>query len=203
MNNKAMVSIVALVTLAVISCASLPETKIYSLDIHYDMTAQGEARPDIPIVIVVDCPRYLSQAFMALRSSPYMLTILKFSKWQSPPSTMLAEELKKALYSIGYFKDIRIAGIVKPNVYSLKNNLTRFEQFNEGTSSYGLLSLDVDLLSPEGENIYHNTYSKKIKLNSSDDYTALAAGMSAALNDMLLEIRTATASAIAANESKK
>ncbi|KWT92062.1 ABC-type transport auxiliary lipoprotein family protein [Candidatus Magnetominusculus xianensis] len=203
MNKKSLMLLIAITITVNISCATMPDTKIYSLDIHYDMTTKGELKPDIPIVIVVDSPRYLSQAFMAVRSSPYTLTIMKYSKWQSPPSTMVAEELKKALYSIGFFKDIRIAGIVKQNFYSLRIHLTRFEQFDELAASYGILSLDVDLLSPEGVNLYHNTFSKKIKLYSSDDYTALAAGLSAALKDVMDELRTATAKAITEKESKK
>lgn len=195
--------VTAVMITAVFSCATMPDSKIYSLDIHYDMTSRGELSPDIPIIIVVDSPRYLSQAFLAVRSSPYTLTIMKYSKWQSPPSTMVAEELKNALYSIGFFKDIRISTVTRQHFYSLKTNLTRFEQFEEGTASYGILSLDVDLLSPEGKNLYHNTYSKKIKLSGSGDYSALAEGLSAELKEVMDEIRISTAKAITEKVSKK
>ncbi|MBF0457679.1 MAG: membrane integrity-associated transporter subunit PqiC [Nitrospirae bacterium] len=198
-----MILLAAVMIAAVFSCATMPDSKIYSLDIHYDMTNRVELSPDIPIIIVVDSPRYLSQAFLAVRSSPYTLTIMKYSKWQSPPSTMVAEELKKALYSIGFFRDIRISSVARQNFYSLKTNLTRFEQSDEGTALYGILSLDADLLSPEGENLCHNTYSKKIKLNGSGDYSALAEGLSAALKEVMDEIRTSTAKAITEKESKK
>ncbi|WP_420266181.1 ABC-type transport auxiliary lipoprotein family protein [Candidatus Magnetominusculus dajiuhuensis] len=193
----------AIITIMVVSCGSMPNTKIYSLDIHYDVT-RNELKPDIPIVIVIDSPRYLSQPFVAVRSNPYTLTILKYSKWQSPPVTMVAEELKKALYSIGFFKDIRISIITsRQSSYSLKANLTRFEQFDEGGTAYGILSLDTDLLSPDGENLYHNAYAKRIALAGSDEYTALAEGLSAALKEVMDEIRAATAKAIIEKESKK
>ncbi|MBF0554180.1 MAG: membrane integrity-associated transporter subunit PqiC, partial [Nitrospirae bacterium] len=102
-NNKisALLILSAVIAITAVSCGTMPNTKIYSLDIQYDIT-RSELKPDIPIVIVVDSPRYLSQPFVAVRSNPYTLTILKYSKWQSPPSNMVAEELKKALYSIGF-----------------------------------------------------------------------------------------------------
>ncbi|MBF0319336.1 MAG: membrane integrity-associated transporter subunit PqiC [Nitrospirae bacterium] len=202
-KKKTMFMILACVaTLTVLlSCATMPDTKIYSLDIYFEIT-RTELKPDIPIVIVVDSPKYLTQPFMAVRTSPYSLTIMKYSKWQSPPSMMVAEELRKALYSVGFFKDIRISAIAKSNFYSLKTNLTRFEQYDEGAASYGILALDADLLSPEGENIYHNAYSKKVRLDGSD-YTALAAGLSAALKEVMDEIRTSTAKTIIERESNK
>jgi ABC-type uncharacterized transport system auxiliary subunit len=193
--------VAAIAITAVFSCASMPDTKIYSLDMHYDIT-KTELKPDIPVGIVVDSPRYLTQPFLAVRTSPYSLTILKYSKWQSPPSTMVAEELRKALYAIGFFKDIRITTMAKQNFYTLKANLTQFEQFDEGSASYALLALDADLLSPEGENIYHNSYSKKIPLNGSA-YTALAAGLSTALKEVMDEISAATAKAVTEKESNK
>ncbi|MCG6553291.1 MAG: PqiC family protein [Candidatus Magnetominusculus sp. LBB02] len=202
MNKKVLLLSAAIALMAVISCVSMPITKIYSLDIQYDANVRGELRHDIPIIIVVDCPRYLAQAYIAVRQTPYSLTITKYSKWQSPPSTMVAEELKKALYSAGFFKDIRISSVAKQSFYSLKTHLTRFEQLEEGTDSYGILSLDTDLLSPEGVNLYHNTYSKKIKLGGSDNYTSLAAGLSAAMKEVMDDISVSIAKTITEKELK-
>jgi uncharacterized lipoprotein YmbA len=189
---------IILLTVLLISACAMPETKIYSVQLSApppvlqskegaDGNAQARAGSDRSIVVLVDSPRHLAQAYIVHRSSPYHLEISKYSKWVSPPSEMIREALKEYLSSTGLFREVRGSSIVREGSYTLEINLKKFEQSEEGKDFFGDILFDVKLVSPEGEELYRGTVVRHVRL---DDRThlSLAKGLSAALSDSVREM---------------
>lgn len=182
-----------------ISACTMPETKIYSI---YMTTpplppfSNGEIRMGVneidstaekSLIVMIDAPRYLSQAYIAYRNSPYQLEISRYSKWESPPNNMVREAFKTRIFSTGDFKEVRSSNIVPDGFYSLAINLKKFERYDEGNDSFGDLFFDVQLSSPDGKELYHQTISKHVKLDD-ETFLSLAKGLSAALSESIEEV---------------
>jgi len=182
-----------------ISACTIPETKIYSI---YMTTpplppfSNGEIRMGVneidstaekSLIVMIDAPRYLSQAYIAYRNSPYQLEISRYSKWESPPNNMVREAFKTRIFSTGDFKEVRSSNIVPNGFYSLAINLKKFERYDEGNDSFGDLFFDVQLSSPDGKELYHETISKHVKLND-ETFLSLAKGLSSALSESIEEV---------------
>ncbi len=182
-----------------ISACTMPETKIYSI---YMTTpplpsfSHGEIKRGVneidstaekSLIVMIDAPRYLSQAYIAYRNSPYQLEISRYSKWESPPNNMVREAFKTRIFSTGDFKEVRSSNIVPNGFYSLAINLKKFERYDEGNDSFGDLFFDVQLSSPDGKELYHQTISKHVKLDD-ETFLSLAKGLSAALSESIEEV---------------
>ena len=162
---------VVLIVLSVffISACTMPETKIYSLNMpdtsssSYSKSEKERlsdvtnVKADSSIMIRVSSPRYLSQAYMAYRSSPYQLEVSRYSKWESPPNLLVKEAFKDSLSSTGLFREVRAANAVSEGFYLLDINLKRFERSDDGNDSFADLVFDVNLVSPDGMELYRST----------------------------------------------
>jgi len=178
----------------------MPETKIYSLNMpdtsssSYSKSEKERlsdvtnVKADSSIMIRVSSPRYLSQAYIAYRSSPYQLEVSRYSKWESPPNLMVKEAFKDSLSSTGLFREVRAANTVYDGFYLLDINLKRFERSDDGNDSFADLVFDVNLVSPDGMELYRSTVSKKVKLDERS-FLSLARGLSSALSEGIGEVR--------------
>jgi uncharacterized lipoprotein YmbA len=187
-----------LLTVLMMSACAMPGTKIYSIQLSAPpsvslgkegMTGNAQAKKgsDRSIVVLVDSPRYLAQSYIVRRNSPYYLEISKYSKWVSTPSEMVREGLKEYLSSTGMFREVRGSSIVREEFYSLEINLKKFEQSEEGKDFFGDIFFDMKLISPEGEELYHGTVSRHVRLDDRS-FLSLAKGLSAALSESVKEI---------------
>lgn len=168
------------------SCATMPETRIYSLSIPAGKKAPA-ASTDAVVTVIVSSPRYLSQPYMAYRTSPYQLAISRYAKWDSPPDEIVRDAVRDSISS-GLFKAVRTSGFVSGESYALKIDLKRFERLDEGDLSYAEIALDVSLMSPEGTNLYQSSITKKIRLEDRS-FLSLAKGLSSALGEGTEEVR--------------
>ncbi|MBF0538705.1 MAG: membrane integrity-associated transporter subunit PqiC [Nitrospirae bacterium] len=175
------------------SC-SMPETRIYSLYIPVDATVSNTKKADepqykaaLPLAIIVDAPRYLTQPYIAYRNSPYELTIARYTKWDSAPAKIIGSELKSALSQRTRFSDVRVMNITPANSHVLKVNLRKFERYDELLAYYAELSLDVELLNPQGESLYRVTFDKRVNLSDSS-FKSLAEGISAAVKEVIEQL---------------
>jgi len=167
----------------------MPDTKIYSLYVNTaspGRTIQGEM-PDKSIAVLVSSPRYLSQSFIAYRTSPYELEISKYSKWEASPQDMFRTSAKNYLSSAGVFKEVRASNIVPEGFYALEVDLKRFERDDRGPDSYGELTFDYNLYSPDGVVLYRGSVSREVRLESKT-YLNLAKGLSNLLEEAVKEI---------------
>ncbi len=168
------------------SCATMPETRIYSLSIPAGKKAPA-ASADAVVTVIVSSPRYLSQPYMAYRTSPYQLAISRYAKWDSPPDEIVRDAVRDSISS-GLFKAVRTSGFVAGESYALKIDLKRFERLDEGDLSYAEIALDVSLVSPEGTTLYQSSITKKIRLEDRS-FLSLAKGLSSALGEGTEEVR--------------
>jgi uncharacterized lipoprotein YmbA len=178
------------------SCA-MSETRIYSLHIPTTASTKGgmdgfsgetNAKAEAVIAVLISSPRYLTQPYIAYRSSPYQLGISKYAKWDSSPDEIVKEAFRGGLSSTGLFREVRASHMVPGGFYSLKIDLKRFERSDEGDVSFGEVAFDVSLFSPDEKNLYQSAVTKRIKLEDRS-FLSLAKGLSSALGEGVAEVR--------------
>ena len=187
-KNLIRIAIIFLLT----SC-SMPETKVYNLNVQVDKGTVVQ-RGDASIVILIDAQRYLTQPYIAYRSSPYQMNISRYSKWESSPKMMVKSALKDSLISTGLFKDVKTLNIVPEGFYVLDINLKRFERLDEGSESFGELDFDFSFMSPEGKELSRDRITKKVDLED-QSFLSLAKSLSNALEEAIKEVRTSIVNA--------
>ena len=177
------------ICLLIIVCAacSMPETQIYSLHMPASNSSPNK-NTNTSIAILMHSPRYLTQPYIAYRKSPYQLLISRYSKWESSPEEMVSHAIRDTLSTTGLFKEIRTSYVVPAGFYSLTIHLKRFERIDEGDDSFGELSFEANLRSPNGREIYQRSVSKRTKLEDKS-FLSLTKGLSSALAEGITEIR--------------
>lgn len=184
---------IASLLVGICAACAMPQTKIYSLALKNEGPA-AKTKTEASLDLVVHSPRYLSQPYIAYRTSPYQLDIARYSKWDSPPAEMVRESFRNALSAAALFKEVRASNFVPPAFYSLEIDLKRFERLDNGSGSFADLSFDLGLLSPDGKTLYRGSFEKKIKLGDRG-FTSLAEALSRALAEGIDEAKAAIAGA--------
>ena len=165
---------------------TMPETRMYSIYIPVERKAANAVNSG-SIVIHINSERYLKQPYIAHRDSKYELEISKYSKWDTSPVKIVRKEFKEGLASEGIFREVKAANIRPEDFYLIKIDLKRFERFDDGGDSFGMLEFDVRLASPDGKELYSDTVSKKEVLDSTS-FSSLAKGLSTALQQAVEEV---------------
>ena len=185
--------IIGLLLILFLASCAMPETRIFSLNMPAEKKLSA-VNSDATVAVVVSSPRYLTQPYIAYRTSPYQLAISRYAKWDSPPDEIVRDAFRDSLAST-LFKDVRTSNFVPSGSYSLKIDLKRFERSDEGDLSFAEVAFDVSLLSPEGKNLYQNSVTKKIKIEDRS-FLSLAKGLSSALGEGTEEVRGYIAKAL-------
>jgi uncharacterized lipoprotein YmbA len=178
--------ITGLLLIVFFAACAMPETRIYSLNMQAEKKIPAVSS-DVTVVVTVSSPRYLTQPYIAYRTSPYQLAISRYAKWDSPPDEMVRDAFKDSL-SAALFREVRTSSYVPNGSYSLNIALKHFERSDEADVSFAEVVFDVSLLSPEGKNLYQSSFLKKIKLEDRS-FLSLARGMSSALGEGTEEVR--------------
>lgn len=175
-----------------LAACSAPATKIYSLHLPEDKVQT--TAPDKTIVIQATSPRYLAQPYIAYRTSPYQVDIAQSSKWDAAPVDAVRDNLRDALAG----GSVRTSTAFVADAYLLKINLKRFERIDQHHESFGDLTYDVELTSPEGKELLRSTFSKQIRL-ADRTFLSLAKGLSQGLAETIKDLQVQ----ITASLSKK
>ena len=183
---KRMTMFLLIAVFTVCAACSMPETQIYSLHLPTPKNSPNK-NTNASIAILIHSPKYLAQPYIAYRKSPYELLISRYSKWESSPEEIVSHAMKDALSATGFFKEIRTSYVVPAGFYSLTIQLKRFERIDEGDDSFGELSFEANLSSPNGKDIYQGSVSKRIKLEGRS-FASLAKGLSTSLAEGITEI---------------
>ena len=172
--------------ITVCAACSMPETQIYSLHMP-EGKASSNRNSEASLVILMHSPRYLTQPYIAYRNSPYQLFISRYSKWDSSPDEMVGQAFRDSLSASGLFKEVRTSNMVPGGFYSLKINVAHFERVDDENDSFGDLSFEATLLSPDGKEIYEGSVSRRTKLEDRS-FVNLAKGLSGDLSAGIKEI---------------
>ncbi len=196
MNTKPL-SIVLLSVFLVCSC-TMPETKIYSLSVPVFKEQPGTGT-GATVSIIVHAQRYLEQAYIVYRTSPYQLEIARYSKWDSSPAEIVRGAIKDSLSSMCAFRDVRSSNFTPAGAYALEINLRKFERSDIGGGSFAELAFDAVLFSPEGKELYNTYVSREVRLDDRS-YLSLAKALSIAVAEGVGELRAGLSGAMAAGE---
>jgi uncharacterized lipoprotein YmbA len=177
-----------LLPLFLIGACAMPETRIYSLYVPIDRGKTIHTKVDASIAIMISSPHHLTQPYIVYRKSLYQLEISRYSRWDVSPEKHLCEVLKDAVSAMGIFKEITVTNTLPEGYYSLMINLKKFERSDTGNDSFGELIFDVQLLSPDGKELYQNSISKRTKLEGRS-FLSLSKGLSGALAEGVVEVR--------------
>ncbi len=164
------------------SC-SAPSARIYSIYIPHE-EIRYEKNNDLTLAVDVSGPKYLTQPFIAVRSSKYELTLLNYSKWESSPVKMTASEIKANPLLNATFGDVDIKRVLPADAYKLKVELKRFERIEERENVFGFIEFNAELISPEGRKIYSERLSRQ-KSIAGNDIKDLAMALSEQLNELI------------------
>jgi uncharacterized lipoprotein YmbA len=188
-----------LLAISLLGCGTVPRTSIYTIDLPEAERLRG-ANPGAPALAVdVSSPRYLEQAFIAQRTSPYSLDISRYSKWDMAPDKLAAWAFKDALSKTGRFRKVETYNSAPPGHHELDVTLRNFELLDEGGASYALFSIEVVLSSPGEELLYSESFSKKTML-SERSFKGLARQLSLALDEALEGTRDGVLEALEAGD---
>ena len=183
-----------LLSIFLFTACSMPETKIYSLSLPAERKL-NDTMAGVSVNVRVQSPRYLSQQYIAHRTSPYQLEISKYSKWELSPLEMVREAFVDAFYSRGTSKEVKILNIIPAGYYAVDIKLRRFERTDSVIGAFGEVDFDVNVLSPDGKELYRKTIARKVALERKDN-VSLAEALSAALSDAVDETMTGIIGAI-------
>lgn len=171
-----------LFVLCIGAACSMPETKIYSLNMLAERPVQSAPRP-ASVAVAVQANRYLGQPYIAHRVSPYQLDLSRYAKWESTPTDMVRDALRDAL--IPSFREVRASQVPSSGFYTLQVNLKRFEMSGAASAE---LAMDVQVISPEGKEVLRRSIARQAALGGAD-YLSLAKGMSEMLGESVAEIK--------------
>ena len=174
----------ALGTLMLVSCMTMPETKIFSL---YRPVEEERVlcKSDLSVNVFTSAPKHLSQPYIVLRKSDYELDVARYAKWDAAPADTISNTYRLALSP--FFRDIAITRYQDLKTHSVAIELKRFERLDEGEASFAALEYDFSLRTPDGREIYHRKVVKKEALETRDNLN-LAMAMSAALMESVEEV---------------
>lgn len=99
------------------------------------------------------------------------------------------EAFSDALYSRGISKEVKTLHVIPAGYYAVDIKLRRFERTDSGNDSFGEVDFDVNVLSPEGRELYRKTISRKVGLERKDNLN-LAKSLSAAFSEAVDEAMT-------------
>jgi uncharacterized lipoprotein YmbA len=176
-----------------ISC-SMPGTKIYSLAVPEEKAVSGR-QTDASLNVTVHSTRYLGQSYIAYRTSPYQIDLSRYSRWDMPPADLVRDAFRDAFSVAGLFKEVKASVVTPGGFYHLDINLKRFERSDEGEISSCQLLFEVKLRSPEGNEIYKETISKKVRLQDKG-FPNLAKALSSALAEGIEQSQSGIARAM-------
>lgn len=175
-----------------ISACSIPETKIYDLQLNDSEKSKNipYRKTDSSIAIHVEAPSYLSQPYIVTRTSPYQIQISKTAKWESPPKRFIKQGIKDILSGLSYFKHVSLSQTQPEGYYWIAIDLKRFELVDEEEGFLGELLIDVSLFDHEMNRLFMSTIAKKKQL-ANKDFRNLAYVLSTFLTEGLEEIKVA------------
>lgn len=195
MNKRPVLICALFLSGLILTACVMPETKIYSIGYPGELSAiqtKGESKA----YVMAESPRHLSQPYIVFRTSPYELTVSKYSKWEAPPSELVRDAVRDALASSGSFSDVKTSpAMAIGGVYNARVHLKKFERIDAADGSSAELAFDISLLSPDGKEIYRNRVNKTVKLVDKE-FANLAKALSGAVSEAAKDISKGVSEAL-------
>jgi ABC-type uncharacterized transport system auxiliary subunit len=146
----------------IIGCGGVPPTYYYR--IHYDMPEHNSPTP-LPVTIIIepfDADALYKGDRIVFRNSEYEVQFYHYRRWVAPPNKIVQESVIEQFRASGVFERVVTSTVPVNAGYILKGNIKSFEEWDEGDSWYGLVSIAFELRNKETKEIvWQNTFSER------------------------------------------
>ena len=147
------------------SCGGVPPTFYYRID--YTLPATDDTGHAIPVTLGIgrfDATSLYEGDRIVYRKSRYEVNYYNYRRWVAAPQKIVTEKIYSHIKKSGLFKDVvRLPSSMQPD-YVLAGQLQAFEEWDEGESWFGLVTIEFTLkATASGIIIWDKTFSEKTK----------------------------------------
>lgn len=169
----------------IIGCGGVPPTYYYR--IHYDMPEHNSPTP-LPVTIIIepfDADALYKGDRIVFRNSEYEVQFYHYRRWVAPPNKIVQESVIEQFRASGVFERVVTSTVPVNAGYILKGNIKSFEEWDEGDSWYGLVSISFELQNKETKKIiWQNSLSERTP-TSKKEPTEVARAISESLKKIV------------------
>ena len=144
------------------NCGSVPQTFYYRVDYQIEDLRNGNHA--IPLTLGIrqfDADVLYQGDRIVYRQSPYQVQFYHYRRWVAPPKKIVTEKVLKQFQASGLFANVvRIPSAIK-NDYTLNGEIQAFEEWDEGGSWYGLVTIEFKLQNSDFEIVWQKVFSEK------------------------------------------
>jgi len=168
--NKTKIAAACFVALwLVANCGSVPQTYYYRVDYQIEDLRNGNQA--IPLTFGIsqfDVDVLYEGDRIVYRQSPYQVQFYHYRRWVAPPKKIVTEKVLKQFQASGVFANVvRIPSATKID-YTLKGEIQAFEEWDEGGSWYGLVTIEFKLQNMDLEIVWNKVLSEKTRIEKKE-----------------------------------
>lgn len=154
MKKHASVALSLLVSFILTACGSIPPTYYYR--VHYPVHSSNNRSPHLlkTLAVAQFSADVLYQGDkIVFRASPYEAQFYHYRRWVAPPKKIVTEKVVRQYRQASLFeKVVRIPSTV-PIDYVLKGHIQAFEEWDESSSWYGIVTIEFALHEANSDSI--------------------------------------------------
>ncbi len=168
--NKTKIAAACFVALWLLAnCGSVPQTYYYRVDYQIEDLRNGNQA--IPLTFGIsqfDVDVLYEGDRIVYRQSPYQVQFYHYRRWVAPPKKIVTEKVLKQFQASGVFANVvRIPSATKID-YTLKGEIQAFEEWDEGGSWYGLVTIEFKLQNMDLEIVWNKVLSEKTRIEKKE-----------------------------------
>jgi len=168
--NKTKIAAACFVALWLLAnCGSVPQTYYYRVDYQIEDLRNGNQA--IPLTFGIsqfDVDVLYEGDRIVYRQSPYQVQFYHYRRWVAPPKKIVTEKVLKQFQASGVFANVvRIPSASKID-YTLKGEIQAFEEWDEGGSWYGLVTIEFKLQNMDLEIVWNKVLSEKTRIEKKE-----------------------------------
>ena len=168
--NKTKIAAACFVALWLLAnCGSVPQTYYYRVDYQIEDLRNGNQA--IPLTFGIsqfDVDVLYEGDRIVYRQSPYQVQFYHYRRWVAPPKKIVTEKVLKQFQASGVFANVvRIPSASKID-YTLKGEIQAFEEWDEGGSWYGLVTIELKLQNMDLEIVWNKVLSEKTRIEKKE-----------------------------------
>ncbi len=146
MKKCSVLASITLVALYFGGCSGVPPTYYYRVDYTSDSTVGNGAMLPVSIVVAQFSTDILYEGDkMVYRNSPYEAQFYHYRRWVAPPRKIVTEKVLRQYQASRAFDLVVRTPTSKKIDYTLTGNILAFEEWDEGDSWFGIVSLEFSL----------------------------------------------------------
>lgn len=161
--NKTKIATACFVVLGLLAnCGSVPQTFYYRVDYQIEDLRNGnQAIPFTLGISQFDADVLYEGDRIVYRQSPYQVQFYHYRRWIAAPKKIVTEKVLKQYQASGIFANVVSMPAVTKSDYTLKGEIQAFEEWDEGDSWYGLVTIEFKLQNTDLEIVWKKSLSEK------------------------------------------